>query len=211
MSRLSEEAQNTLARLWIEEEDGHRGLSVEAPLPDAARELIEHGYATHDGAYLRLTEAGRPEAQMAVRRRRLAERLLADVLATEEHVLSERACRLEHALMDGIDESICTLLGHPRFCPHGRPIPPGGCCEEMRETVSRLIAPLCDLHPGQSGTIAYIQMKNPNRLQKLMAMGILPGEKITLLRRAPSFVFQVGFTQFAVDEDIASDIYVRLE
>ncbi len=209
-THLSEEAQHMLARLWAAEEEGQEGLEVAPPPPDAVKELLEHGYATYDPPLLRLTDAGRPEARLAVRRRRLAERLLADVLATEEDALTERACRLEHALMDGIDDSICTLLGHPRFCPHGRPIPPGPCCEEMRETVSRLIAPLSHLHPGQSGVIAYIQMKNPNRLQKLMAMGVLPGERITLLRRMPSYVFQVGFSQFAVDEEIASDIYVRL-
>ena len=210
MIHISEEAQNILAHLWAAEEDGEEGLHVTPPLSAAAEELIEHGYAQYEAPYLRLTDKGRPEARWAVRRRRLAERLLADVLATEESVLSERACRLEHALTDGIDDSICTLLGHPRFCPHGRPIPPGPCCQEMRQTVPRLIASLADLRPGQSGIIAYIQMKNPNRLQKLMAMGVLPGERITLLRRMPSYVFQVGFSQFAVDEEIASDIYVRL-
>ncbi len=210
MAHLSEEAQNLLAHLWAEEEAGEPGLRVMEPLSPAAEELLTVGMVEYTPPFLRLTDKGRPEARLAVRRRRLAERLLADVLATEEEVLSERACRLEHALMDGIDDSICTLLGHPHFCPHGKPIPPGPCCREMRETVSRLIAPLCDLHPGQSGIIAYIQMNNPHRLQKLMAMGILPGKRITLMRRSPSYVFQVGFSQFAVDEEIAGDIYVRL-
>jgi DtxR family Mn-dependent transcriptional regulator len=129
---------------------------------------------------------------------------------TEGALLDEQACLLEHALFDGLDDSICTLLGHPTFCPHGKPIPAGECCLQMRESVVRLISPLSMLKPGQQGHIAYIQMNNPNRLQKLMAMNVLPGVPITLLRRSPSFVFEAGFSQFAVDEDIAADIYVRL-
>ncbi|MCL5951769.1 MAG: ferrous iron transport protein A [Chloroflexi bacterium] len=58
--------------------------------------------------------------------------------------------------------------------------------------------------------MAYIRMTDAGRLQKIMAMGILPGGKIRLLRRSPSFVFECGFIQFAVDEAIAADIYVRL-
>jgi Fe2+ transport system protein FeoA len=53
-------------------------------------------------------------------------------------------------------------------------------------------------------------MNNPGHLQKLMAMGVLPGVPITLLRQFPSFVFEAGYSQFAVDEAIATDIYIRL-
>jgi Fe2+ transport system protein FeoA len=147
---------------------------------------------------------------LATRFHRLAERLLMDVLTTEETLLDERACRLEHALLDGLDDHICTLLGHPRFCPHGKLIPEGACCRQKRASVDRLIAPLSELQPDQGGHIAYIQMNNPHHLQKLMAMGVLPGIPITLLRRFPSFVFEAGYSQFAVDEEIATDIYVRL-
>ena len=145
-----------------------------------------------------------------MRRHRLAERLLTDVLSTPEALMDEQACRFEHVLVDGVAESICTLLGHPGFCPHGKPIPLGECCERMQESAERVIAPVCDLQPGQGGHIAYLRMDEPKRLQKLMAMGILPGVPISLLRRFPSFVFEAGFSQFAVDKDIAADIFVRL-
>ena len=113
-------------------------------------------------------------------------------------------------LFDGVDDNICTLLGHPSFCPHGKPIPRGECCRQMRDSVPRLIAPLGELRPGQKGRIAYIQMNNPARLQKLMAMGVLPGVPVTLVRRSPSYVFEAGHSQFAVDEDIATSVYVRI-
>jgi len=207
----SESAQELLELLWITtEEEAKAGLVIEGRPPEGVDELVQLDFTKWNGKRLTLTAAGRPEAAQAVRRHRLAERLLVDVLATEEAQVDEHACRFEHVLLDGVDESICTLLGHPRFCPHGKPIPPGKCCKQMQESVARLIAPLYDLQPGQRGQIAYIQMNNPKRLQKLMAMGVLPGVPITLLHRFPSFVFEAGYSQFAVDKEIAADIYVRL-
>jgi DtxR family Mn-dependent transcriptional regulator len=208
---LSESAQELLESLWVAtEEKAKVGLEKKDPQPEEVDELIRLGLAEWRGKWLVLTPAGRPEATRAIRRHRLGERLLADVLTTEDALLDEHACRLEHALFDGIDESICTLLGHPRFCPHGKPIPPGKCCRQRRASVGRLIAPLCQLQPGQGGHIAYIQMNNPPRLRKLMAMGVLPGVPIRLLRKFPSIVFEASYSQFAVDEEIAAAIYVRL-
>lgn len=209
--KLSESAQELLELLWVAmEEEAQTDLTMEGAWPEGVDELVRLGLAEWDGEGLFLTPAGRPQAAQAVRRHRLAERLLVDVLATEEAQVDEHACRFEHALVDGVDESICTLLGHPRFCPHGRPIPQGECCRQTRESVERLIAPLCDLQPGQRGKIAYMQMNNPRRVQKLIAMGVLPGVPITLLHRFPSFVFEAGYSQFAVGEEIATDIYVLL-
>lgn len=209
--KLGEDAQELLERLWIEiVEESKPGLALDGSPVDALNELVRQGLADRMETNLLLTAKGRPEAAQAIRRHRLAERLLADVMATEQGELDDQACRLEHALFEGLDESICTLLGHPTVCPHGKPIPQGVCCRQLRASVERLIAPLCDLEPGQEGTIAYVQMKNPQRLQKLMAMGVLPGVRVSLTRRYPSFVFEAGFSQFAVDEEIAADIYVRL-
>jgi DtxR family Mn-dependent transcriptional regulator len=209
--KLSESAQELLELLWIAtEEEEPAGLAMEGTLVEGVDELERLGLAERKNGELSLTRSGLPEAALAVRRHRLAERLLTDVLATEESLMDEQACRFEHVLVDGVAESICTLLGHPRFCPHGKPIPPGECCEQMQESVERLIAPLCDLQPGQQGHIAYIRMNDPKRLQKLMAMGVLPGVPVALLRRFPSFVFEAGYSQFAVDRGVAADIYVRL-
>jgi DtxR family transcriptional regulator, Mn-dependent transcriptional regulator len=210
--RISENAQERLEQFWIDtHENGHEPQAEKVPAqPDELDELVKLGLvASSKGGWV-LTQAGEAEAALAIRRHRLAERLLADVLATEEALVDERACGLEHALFDGVDESICTLLGHPRFCPHGKPIPPGKCCEQMRETVDRLVAPLSELKSGQNGKIAYIQLTDPHRLQKLMAMGVLPGVPLKVLRTSPSYVFEAGFSQFAVDEEIAADIFVRV-
>lgn len=208
--RISENAQEQLERLWIISEENSVGLERTQSASEDYSELIKLGLVGMPGGKPALTPAGKSEAAQAIRRHRLAERLMVDVLVTEEALIDERACSLEHALFDGVDESICTLLGHPQTCPHGKPIPPGRCCQQMRATVGRLIAPLNELKAGETGRIAYIQMDSPHRLQKLMAMGVLPGVGLRVLRNSPSFVFEAGYSQFAVDEEIASAIFIRL-
>ncbi len=207
---VSDDAQEILERLWMAEEDGREGLDEAGEPAESMQELVNNGLVDKAGSIWKLTSPGHSEAAQAVRRHRLGERLLADVLKGQDTLLDEQACRLEHVLLNGLDESICTLLGHPQFCPHGRPIPEGECCRQSRATVGRLIAPLSELEPGQAGEVAYIQMGDSGRLQKIMAMGVLPGAQIRLLRRSPSFVFACGFSQFAVDEAIAADIYIRI-
>jgi DtxR family Mn-dependent transcriptional regulator len=210
--KIGENAQERLEQLWmITEENGIRDEVPFTSGEEADEELVQLGLVERWGGEVLLTAEGKGEAALAIRRHRLAERLLADVLTTEDAVLDDRACGLEHALFDGVDEAICTLLGHPTVCPHGKAIPPGKCCQQMRSSVSRLIAPLAELKPGTTGKISYIELKDTQRLHKLMAMGVLPGVPVRVLRDYPAFVFEAGYSQFAVDEDIAADIFVRLD
>ena len=208
--KISEAAQEQLELLWIQTEETQSGTALLATPADDYSELVDLGLAILKDNQPTLTPTGHVQAALAIRRHRLAERLLADILVTEASQLDDRACGLEHALFDGVDESICTLLGHPQVCPHGKPIPPGVCCQQARTSVGQLVAPLKELKRGVKGKISYIHMHNPQHLQKLMAMGVLPGVSITVLETYPSFVFEAGYSQFAVDEDIAAEIYVRL-
>jgi DtxR family Mn-dependent transcriptional regulator len=102
------------------------------------------------------------------------------------------------------------LKGSPTSHQEDKATLPGLAIPEAQEGVNQMVAPLGKLQPGQGGHIAYLQMNNRSRLQKLMAMGLLPGVPLRLLHRAPSYVFETGYSQFAVDEEIAKDIYVRL-
>ncbi|MBM3241438.1 metal-dependent transcriptional regulator [Candidatus Poribacteria bacterium] len=214
---LSEISQDLLEKLWTALEEEQRdsisinelGLNKQT---SRLSELVDRKLVLTSGNLLELTAEGRREAENAIRRHRLAERLLNDVLATQHHLMEENACKFEHLLYEGIDDSICTLLGHPKVCPHGKPIPPGKCCRQEKERGSpRLVAALADLNPGQKGKIAYVQSRQSQEIQKLMAIGILPGTPIHLIRRFPSYVFEIGNTQYAVDRNIANEIYVRLE
>jgi DtxR family Mn-dependent transcriptional regulator len=209
---LSEHAEEVLEQLWELNEPVRN-----TPIPidqittyDAATltELTEQHLIRRTDKSLTLTPAGFDAAETVIRRHRLAERLLVDVLDTGESVVEDAACRFEHVLREGIDENICILLGHPRVCPHGKPIPPGRCCHQGYGNTEKIVSPLADLKSNQHGRIAYIHANSQRRLQKLMALGVTPGKPITVLQTFPTHVFQVGYTQLAVDQDIAKDIYV---
>ncbi len=211
---LSKDAEHVLELLWIRENESgnppYLPLLEASMTKEALQELTELGLIRQIEDKWKLTKEGEEAARAALRRRRLAERLLVDLLKTADNILDEAACSIEHALHEGLEEAVCTLLGHPRYCPHGSEIPPGRCCEEARKAGIRLIVPLSEMQPNETGRIAYIQASETAIMQKLMAMGILPGEPIRLIRRSPSFVFEVQQTQYAVDSSIADCIYVRL-
>jgi len=211
---LSEAAEELLGELWTarEEKHGRRLPATEVAADDQSlQELINAGLVTDESGTLSLTEAGEVEAAGVVRRERLAERLLADLLNVGDSLASETACRFEHLLRRGIDNQICTLLGHPRSCPHGSPIPPGECCRVGAEQTSKVVSSLAELEAGQSGVIAYIRSQRPEHLQRLLAMGAIPGARIVLRQRFPSFVFELGQSQVALDAETARDIYVLLD
>ncbi len=208
-----EKAEELLETLWVRTEEGKEAslsLDDSRGMKKPIEQLLKAGYISLSDNRVTLTNKGRPEARSVVRRHRLAERLLADVLGTRDMLIHEKACKFEHLLDRGLDESICSLLGHPKVCPHGKPIPPGRCCQEEQMQAQKVVAPLSQLAQGQKGKVAYIYAPESNKLQKLMAMGILPGTPISLIQNFPSYVFQARQTQFAVDKEIADAIYVRL-
>jgi DtxR family Mn-dependent transcriptional regulator len=212
---ISNKSEEILESLWIRLEERKMpsvsledlGISINDP---SFIELVEFAYVvSRDGFKIEFTETGRSYGRDVVRRHRLAERLLADVLDVNGDLANEKACEFEHLLHKGIDDRICTLLGHPKLCPHGHSIPSGKCCKN-EQTELKIVSPLSELAPGQSGKIAYIHTRDDSKLQKMMAIGVIPGMKIRLLQSFPSFLFELGNSQFAVDESIAKEIFVRI-
>jgi DtxR family Mn-dependent transcriptional regulator len=211
---LEEKAEEVLETLWIhtkEEKKDSFPLDDLGDMKKPIEELINADFISISDKRVVLTSKGLPVAKDVVRRHRLAERLLTDVLGARDILIHEKACKFEHLLDRGLDESICILLGHPKICPHGSPIPAGRCCQKEKTIAQKVIAPLSKLSQGQKGKVAYIYAPESDKLQKLMAMGILPGAPIILIQSFPSYVFQARQTQFAVDKEIANAIYVRLE
>lgn len=211
--KLSERSEEILETLWtgiVEEKKESLSLGL-AEREEAIAALLNGGYIEIAAGETRLRRKGRDEGQTIVRRHRLAERLLVDILDVKGGLTHEIGCKFEHLLHEGIDENVCTLLGHPKTCPHGKPIPPGRCCRKSAKEVSQAVLPLRDMVARDRGTIAYLATNDEGRLHKLMAMGALPGLRIAMIRKSPSYVFQVGQSQFAVDKELAEGIYVRLE
>lgn len=214
--KLSEKAEEILETLWVATvEEGEVAVHLETldvtPADEALTELGRLAFVEVKGERLYLREEGRDEAKMTVRRHRLAERLLMDVLDVKGAHGNERACEFEHLLHEGVDTKICTLLNHPTTCPHGKPIPPGICCEEARKSGDVGVVALTELKPGDEGEIAYLTTHDSKKMQKMMSMGVLPGNHIELRQAFPSYIFRIGNSEFAVDQDLALEIFVRKE
>jgi DtxR family Mn-dependent transcriptional regulator len=156
-----------------------------------------------------LTEEGDRRANDLVRRHRLAERLFRDLLALGEGTVERQACAFEHILCPEAADSVCTLLGHPPTCPHGNPIPPGSCCGTFQRTVRPLVTGLPSFELGATGRIVFIAPKFHDRMDRLAALGVIPGSTIRLHQRSPSYVIEVGETTIALDPEIAGEIYVK--
>jgi len=88
--------------------------------------LTEDGYVTREGRRLLLTDSGRALAEKVVRKHRLAERLLVDVIGLEWSKVHREAGRWEHVISDDVEARLIELLGDPATCPHGNPIPGSG-------------------------------------------------------------------------------------
>ena len=94
--------------------------------PEGTNGVPEHGKYMID-----FTAQGELRAANVIRRHRLAEKLFTEALHIEnESVIEEQACKFEHILSFEATDKICEFLGHPKFCPHGSPIPPGCCCTQ---------------------------------------------------------------------------------
>ncbi|WP_224981765.1 metal-dependent transcriptional regulator [Geomonas agri] len=212
--KLSDKAEEILEALWIESEEKGIGYAELDRMEIAASDPAYHELSAQALVEIRdgriyFRPEGREEGRMTIRRHRLAERLMMDVLNIRGESGDVKACQFEHLLNEGVDSKVCTMLNHPATCPHGKPIPPGECCEEARKSGDLGVVPLTELKPGDDGDIAYIQTEDSKKMQKLMAMGVLPGNRISLLQAFPSYIFRVGFSEFAIDSAMAREIFVR--
>jgi DtxR family Mn-dependent transcriptional regulator len=170
--------------------------------------LADDGYITLEGDVIVLTDRGFARAEQIMRHHRLAERLLTDVLGMKLGDIEVAACEFEHVLAPELAESICTLLGHPRECPHGGRIPEGECCRQVRTTLSSAVIPLSEVDVGEEVKVAYINTRSNSRMHKLSHFGVLPGSSVSVHQRYPSFVITCGDHQIAIEEDIAREVYV---
>jgi DtxR family Mn-dependent transcriptional regulator len=163
---------------------------------------------SQDSNTIALTEKGTGYALQLIRAHRLAERLLYDVLGGD---FEAGACEFEHTITPELVDSICILLGHPKTCPHGSPIPQGKCCKESCRTAQSSVVPLVELKVGQSARVAYINCKSDQQLHKIDSLCIRPGAIVTLHQRYPTYVVECEGSNIAMDEQIASNICVWKE
>ena len=213
-SRFDETIDEILELAWILEEEGNNsaetlaaraGVGCEDRL-DTAR--TAHLIDIRDGQFI-LPPEGRARAKEIIRRHRLTEVLLMQVLEMEEPQVEWDACRFEHILSQEATESVCTLLGHPPTCPHGKPIPRGACCERFRKELTPLVTPIAELNPGDEARIVFITPRSHALLDRLASLGIVPGSRIRLHQKRPTCVIQIGETDIAIDAEVARQVFVK--
>lgn len=206
--------EELLEKLWTLREEGTCEESAldsrefpEGWLAEAeARSLIRRREGRAE-----LTDTGETMARNVVRRHRLAELLFSQVLEVSENEGEAQACEFEHVLSPAVTDKICTFLGHPVACPHGKPIPPGACCREFRDQVQPLVCRLSRAPMGAQGVVVMISPRYHSRLDRLQALGITPGARLRLHQKKPAVVVQVDETTVALEPDIAEEIFLRLE
>ncbi|MBI5078540.1 metal-dependent transcriptional regulator [Candidatus Saganbacteria bacterium] len=209
------DADEILEIIWMEKEKGKKDLCIieedirKEKLQDMLEQMKKDGWLKVENGEIDFTLKGEKAASGLIRRHRLAERLLIDVLETNKDELEDSACQFEHILSEEVTDAICTLLGHPKECPHGLLIPAGHCCQKAGEVVEILVTSLEKLEVGETAAVAYILTRNHPRLHKLMSFGIAPGIKIKMHQKFPSYIIQVEETQIALEKEVINDIYVR--
>jgi len=175
---------------------------------ESLHRLKEHGLITFTPDRLELTEEGLRRAEQIIRRHRLAERLLTDVLHMSLSDAELGACEFEHVVAEEIADSICTLLGHPETCPHGSPIPRGACCLNAAKQVTSAIVPLTDVPLGVWARVAHVSSFGDERQHQLTHFGIVPGARVRVHQRKPAYVVALEGRRLAMEESVARSISV---
>jgi len=182
------------------------GLSA-AAVSEQVNRLVEQGYAElRDDRSLALTVRGRALATSVVRRHRLAERLLVDVIGLEWEKVHREADRWEHAISADVEEKLVELLGDPATCPHGNPIP--GSAHRVDAPPS---VPLTQAAPGPV-RVARISEKlelDDRALSLLAAARLIPGSEASVLGRGANGTRVAGDDgERTVPDDVARLTFV---
>jgi len=171
-------------------------------------ELEQEGMIVQNDGKVLFSNEGKHLAEGIIRRHRLAEVLVTSILKMKNVEMEKVACQVEHCLLPEVEESICTLLGHPELCPDGKPIPKGKCCDRGLKVVNNTVVSLAELKPGEKGKITYIKPGSHSNLHQLISFGLNPGVMVTVHRKSPAFCIKFENTELALDEEIVKNIFV---
>jgi DtxR family Mn-dependent transcriptional regulator len=184
-------------------------LGVSPPsVSEMVRRLRGAGLLEDDrGSGIDMTADGRAEGAHLVRRHRLSERFLVDVLDMPWDAVHDEACKLEHALSPEVEARLAAQLGNPRTCPHGQVIP-----DENGELVEEQLRPLSALEAGDAATISCVTEEETDLLRYLASLGLLPDTEVSVESVAPfggPLLVCVFGAQYALGREVAGKIMVR--
>ena len=211
---LNEKQEEILEAIWTAGE--YKNYSIESvrslcviDFTDAdIAELERKDLVIRNADKVLFSGEGKKISEGIIRRHRLAEVLVTSILRLKKSDMEEVACKVEHALLPEVEESICTLLGHPEICPDGKQIPRGRCCEDRCREISNTVISLVELNPGECGKITYIKPGSHSNMHQLISLGLHPGIVVTLHRSTPVLCVKFENTEIALDRDIAANIFV---
>jgi DtxR family transcriptional regulator, Mn-dependent transcriptional regulator len=170
----------------------------------AERELVDH--RPYKG--VELAVAGRRLAVAAIRRHRIVERFLADMLGYAWNEADKLATAFEHDLPQEVEDRLFVALHRPTTCPHGFPIPEPAVSDipEMPQ--------LYDLEPGTTAVVAISGSTDPEIVAFLDTLGLRPGVRVEVREKHPfdgPLVLRVEGQDRTVGEKVARQIHVRLD
>ena len=182
-----------------------RAMQLSAPtVHEMIGRLERDGYITRatDKA-ISFTDSGRTHAEGIVRRHRLIERFLTDVLGIPWDEVHEEAERLEHAMSPVLEERMLAAIGDAKTCPHGHPITPGARIEGV---------PLADVAQGAKVTVLRFENEAEDLLHELRAAGLEPGMEGTLAESGEEVVVEAaGGRRVSVTHSVAETVSVLAE
>lgn len=178
---LELEEENIVAlRARIAERLRHSGPTVSQTVGRMERDGL---VVVSGNRHLELTELGRRRATEVMRKHRLAERLLSDVIGLDWAYVHEEACRWEHVMSERVERRLYELLGHPTESPYGNPIPGleslgGAPAELFHHGVTNLVAAVAAVEPGTKLKLVRLAepvQVEPELLGQLDEAGLRPG------------------------------------
>jgi DtxR family Mn-dependent transcriptional regulator len=182
------------------------GVSVPAA-SEMLKRLEQQGFVRAGEEGVALAPEGQEVAVRVVRRLRLAERLLTDILGLGLDRVYDEACKMEHVISPEVEARLEAVLGSPTHCPHGQPIPrPDGRIEPLPE------ASLADLGTGQRGAVRSIPEEDAKLVRYLDSLGLVPGAELLVEEVAPfngPIFFQTNGNRRAIGPEAASRVRVN--
>ena len=215
LTRSERETLKAIYRLTKGVAAAHTGALAEAlgvspgTATASAKRLDERGLIEHTPYRgVELTGAGRRAAIAAIRRHRIVERFLADMLGYAWNEADRLAGSFEHELPQEVEERLFVALNRPTACPHGFPIPDPDVAEIPE------MPPLYALEAGDVAVVAVPGSTDPEIVAFLDTLGLRPGVRIEVQEKHPfggPLVLRVDGKERTVSERVANQIYVRSE
>lgn len=180
-------------------------LKVSLPaVTDMMRRLQDSGFVEYEpNKGVSLTGEGRQKAVSIVRRHRLWERFLTDILGLKWDKAHEEACRLEHATSPETEDRLASLIGDTDTCPHGHPIP-----DKDGNIPDHGVRPLSTFRPRQKVCISAVAREDAGVLRRVEKLGLRPGSVVSIEGKDSegSIRLKLDERRVILERDIAGDL-----